>query len=80
MPIDASLPPCAEVLHYPLAPDAAANACSGQLLRIGSAAREANDDLARYAGLDVIRAAHRQRIRRHYPAARDWLGRHQAAF
>lgn len=80
MPIDPVLPPCAEVLHYPLAPDAAARACSGQLLRIGTARRDANDDQDRYAGLDAIRAAQRQRIRKRYVAAHEWLGRHQAAF
>ena len=79
MPIDASLTPCAEVLHYPLAPDAAASACSGQLLRIGTAGRDANSDQA-YARLAELRAAQRKRIDRRYPAAQDWLRRHKTAF
>lgn len=80
MPIAPSLPPCAEVLHYPLAPDAAASACSGQLLRIGSARRDANGDQANYAGLNAMRAAQRKHIGKRYPLARDWQGRHETAF
>lgn len=80
MPLDPSLPPCAEMLHYPLAPDAAASACSGQFLRIGTARLGTNDDEGNYARLADIRAAQRKRIDRRYSAAQDWLGRHQTAF
>ena len=85
MPIDTNLPACAEVIHYPPVPDTAARACTGRLLRIGpdrrvAAGHDKNDDQARYAVLDVVRAAQRQRIRKRYPLAQHWLDRHQAVF
>ena len=80
MPLDAGLPACAEVLHYPLAPEAAAGACSGQFVRVGTAARGVDDGAGNYARLPEMRAAQRERIDRRYSTARDWLGRHQTAF
>ena len=80
MPIDPGLPACAEVLHYPLAPEAAASACSGQFLRLGTAKRDSIGDLANYAGLQAMRAAQRKHIGKRYPAAREWQGRHHTAF
>ena len=80
MPLDAGLPACAEVLHCPLAPEAAAGACSGQFVRVGTAARGVDDGAGNYARLPEMRAAQRERIDRRYSTARDWVGRHQTAF
>jgi hypothetical protein len=83
MPIDTKLPACAEVIHYPLMPEAAALSCTGQLLRIGiDRAGSDEGDLARYAVLGTLRATQRQRIHKRYSnaTARQWLERHQATF
>lgn len=80
MPIDPVLQPCSEVLHYPLAPDAAGRACTGQLLRVGTARRDAGHDHARYADLAMMRNIHKQTIRKRHTAAQEWLARHESAF
>lgn len=84
MPVGTNMPACGEVIHYPLSPEIAAVACTGRLLRIGSNRAGATDrdrnDQARYATLGTMRAQQRQRIRKRYAAAQQWLDRHETAF
>ncbi len=72
MPLEAALPSCREFLHRPLKGQAAADGCTGRMLRIESLA-PINDDRFK-----ELRREHRRRLRQEFPDRQtlDWLERH----
>jgi hypothetical protein len=81
MPLQASLPACAEVIHYPLDSDGAERACTGEFLRVGTG-RGGVGYTDRYGEVGTMRARQRRWIHGHYSgmAARQWLDRHDSTF